>query len=166
LRVVASAEPAVFKFMNSGFSSCANFSAIFSQTGTYSLVSPDAKKERRDEAAHMISRMIEKIAMQLGVLLQHFAQVDDDARLVALRKGRGWDCQTNEAIQNGERCAHGNHLSKLILESIFKRTAAHVSHDTIGPLIDIGAADFGIRSGHDELAREGDKRLISKQTNV
>ena len=51
--------------------------------------SRDEKKAGGMEAAHMLSRMLEKIAMQLGVLLQHFAQVDDDARLVALRKGVG-----------------------------------------------------------------------------
>ena len=41
------------------------------------------------EAAHIFSRILEKTAMHIGVLLQHFAQVDDDTRLVALRKGAG-----------------------------------------------------------------------------
>ncbi len=51
--------------------------------------SRDEKKAGGMEAAHIFSRILEKTAMHIGVLLQHFAQVDDDTRLVALRKGAG-----------------------------------------------------------------------------
>jgi hypothetical protein len=105
LRVSVSVELADFMVMYSGFSSWAKVSAAFSQTGTCRCISHKQHKQQASmvtrqrggaTTANLQARVVEDLAVQVRILLQHFTQVDDHARLVALRwsvtkGGRGGD---------------------------------------------------------------------------
>ena len=51
-------------------------------------------------STYKIARAVESLALQVSILLQNFAQVDDNARLVALMEGKGKRTAHNENLQH------------------------------------------------------------------